>query len=288
MVDALNPEEPRTHYALEIEDLNLLRPDDLFDCSSSTAVVVGAGGVGSWVAAGLAAAGANLVLVDVDGQRVEHLVAKLSDVPGRVDGFVGDMSERTEIERLLRFADQASSEPLKIMVNTAAVNRRMPAVEVDEETYDQIMGVDLRMPFFLSQAMARAMIDADGGSLIHISSTNARFGLQSTSVYAAAKAGLDQLARTLAVELAPHQIRVNCVAPGFLMTDLSRPLWDEPTKRSWILDRVPLSRPGSPRELVGVCLLLASQAGSFITGQTFAVDGGFLAGNSWLSDTSDD
>lgn len=288
MVDGLNPEEPRTHYALEIEDLNLLRPDDLFDCSSSTAVVVGAGGVGSWVAAGLAAAGANLVLVDVDGQRVEHLVAKLSDVPGRVDGFVGDMSERTEIERLLRFADQASSEPLKIMVNTAAVNRRMPAVEVDEETYDQIMGVDLRMPFFLSQAMARAMIDADGGSLIHISSTNARFGLQSTSVYAAAKAGLDQLARTLAVELAPHQIRVNCVAPGFLMTDLSRPLWDEPTKRSWILDRVPLSRPGSPRELVGVCLLLASQAGSFITGQTFAVDGGFLAGNSWLSDTSDD
>ncbi|HUP16806.1 MAG TPA: SDR family oxidoreductase [Acidimicrobiia bacterium] len=267
-----------------LDDMAALRPEVLFDCSDATAIVVGGGGgVGSWLAAGLALAGAGVVVADISAERVEPITRLIEDAGGSAHGFAGDISDHDTVQHLMEMAYRASSRPLRVMVNAAAVNRRLPALDVDPETYDWVMDVDLRMPFFLSQAAARAMKATGGGSIIHISSTNARFGLQSTSVYAAAKAGLDQLARTLAVEWAPHGIRVNCIAPGFLMTELSRPLWDQAPKRSWILDRVPLARPGSPVELLGACLLLASAAGSFITGQTLTVDGGFLAGNDWES-----
>ena len=223
--------------------------------------------------------------IDIDGDKVDHFVEQMNSNGHEIAGFSGDIADAATLDSLFRFMADTCSHPTGIVVNTAAVNRRQPALDVDAETYRWIMDVDLEMPFFVSQAAARAMrARGTGGSIIHISSTNARFGLQSTSIYAAAKAGLDQLARTLAVEWAPHGIRVNCIAPGFLMTDLSRPLWEDPSKESWIMGRVPLGRPGSPRELIGACLLLASQAGSFITGQTLTVDGGFLAGNSWAVD----
>ncbi len=128
---------------------------------------------------------------------------------------------------------------------------------------------------------ARAMSSSGGGSIVHITSTNARFGLQSTSVYAAAKAGLEQLVRSMAVELSGHKVRVNAIAPGFLMTSLSKPLWEDDAKRSWNLDRVPMARPGTPREFAAAVQMLCSDANSFMTGQTTVIDGSFLAGSDW-------
>ena len=271
--------EPKA--TLDATHIANLHPREIFDCSGTTALVVGAGGVGSWLAAGLARAGADVVVADVSNDRVDAITQLIRQTGATASGFTADLADLDAIGDLFFTVANRSAAPMRILVNTAAVNKRMSADDVDSDTYDWVMGVDLRMPFFLSQAGAGVMRKEGGGSIIHISSTNARFGLQSTSVYAAAKAGLEQLTRTLAVEWAPDQIRVNCIAPGFLMTDLSRPLWDQPWKRQWILDRVPIARPGSPSELVGACLLLASGAGSFITGQTLTVDGGFLAGNSW-------
>jgi NAD(P)-dependent dehydrogenase (short-subunit alcohol dehydrogenase family) len=144
-----------------------------------------------------------------------------------------------------------------------------------------IGALNLRVPFELSRAAAASMARTGGGSIVHIGSLNTAIGLQGVSVYGAHKAGLCQLAKSMAIEWAHHDIRVNALCPGFMLTPLSKPLWDDPERCGWILERSLLRRPGRPDELVGMCLLLASDAGSFITGQTLYVDGGWLAGTPW-------
>src|SRR6185437_9648054 len=127
------------------------------------------------------------------------------------------------------------------------------------------------------------MIDGRrGGSIVSISSLNDGFALENVAAYGITKAGLSQLTRHMAVEWAEHGIRANAIAPGFMDTPLASPIWADPDRRRWILNRVPLERPGDPSELVGTCLLLASDAGSFLTGQTLIVDGGARAGGRWF------
>ena len=138
------------------------------------------------------------------------------------------------------------------------------------------------MPFELSRAAAAAMArGGEGGSIVQIGSLTNAIGLQGVSVYGAHKAALCQLARTMAVEWARHGVRVNALCPGFMLTPLSKPLWDDPERGAWILARSLLGRPGYPHELVGACQLLASDAGSFVTGQALYVEGGWLAGTPW-------
>ncbi len=154
-----------------------------------------------------------------------------------------------------------------MLVNNAAVNRRMPILEMDAESWDWITRIDLRLPYFLSRAAARRMIEqGPGGSIVSISSLNALYALEQISVYGPAKAGLSQLTKVMALEWAEHGIRANAIAPGFMDTPLAAPIWADDDMRRWILNRVPVERPGLPRELVGACLLLASDAGSFLNG----------------------
>ena len=170
-----------------------------------------------------------------------------------------------------------------MLVNNAGVNRRMPILEMDRATWDWIVRVDVRLPYFLSQCSARAMIEQGrGGSIVSISSLNVDYALEHVSVYGLAKAGLSQLTRHMALEWAEHGIRANAIAPGFMDTPLAAPIWADADLNRWILNRVPLERAGQPAELVGACLLLASDAGSFLTGQTLFVDGGARAGGRWF------
>ena len=170
-----------------------------------------------------------------------------------------------------------------VVVNNAAVNRRMPILEMDPATWDWITRIDLRVPYFLSQAAARQMIaQGTGGAIVSISSLNALSALEQISVYGPAKAGLSQLTKVMALEWAEVGIRANAIAPGFMDTPLAAPIWADADMRRWILNRVPLERPGLPRELVGALLLLASDAGSFLNGQTLFVDGGASAGGRWF------
>ena len=172
---------------------------------------------------------------------------------------------------------------LHVLVNNAAVNKRMPIAEMDEETWDWIVRVNLRVPYFLSQRAAREMIaQGAGGAIISISSLNFAYALEHVSVYGVTKAGISQLTRHMALEWAEHGIRVNAIAPGFMDTPLAAPIWGNAEMSRWINNRVPLERPGDPSELVGACLLLASEAGSFLTGQTLIVDGGIQAGGRWF------
>jgi len=259
-----------------------LRPESAFSLDGKAAVVTGAaGGLGRWFAAGLGAAGAAVLATDVDEAGLEDVVGTLRDAGVTAESVTVDLRDDDAPERIVTACVERLGR-LDVLVNNAAVNRRMPIQEMDRETYDLIMGINLRLPYFLSQAAARPM-RADGGAIVNVSSLNFAYGLEHISVYGPAKAGLAQLTRVMALEWAGDGIRANAIAPGYMDTPLAAPIWADADVSRWIMNRVPMKRPGRPSELVGLCQLLASDAGSFITGQTFIVDGGFMAGGKWFT-----
>jgi NAD(P)-dependent dehydrogenase (short-subunit alcohol dehydrogenase family) len=270
--------------ALDVERIRSLAPGSLFSLAGRVAVVTGAaGGIGRWLAAGLGAAGASLLVTDLDEPGLEGLRADLEESGIEAASLVADLGQDDAPDRIVEAARQRFGR-LHVVVNNAAVNRRMPILEMDSETWDWITRIDLRLPYFLSQRAARAMIEqGEGGAIVNISSLNAAYALEQISVYGPAKAGLSQLTRVMALEWAPYGVRANAIAPGFMDTPLAAPIWADADMRRWIFNRVPLERPGRPDELIGACLLLASDAGSFLTGQTLFVDGGALAGGRWFT-----
>jgi NAD(P)-dependent dehydrogenase (short-subunit alcohol dehydrogenase family) len=270
--------------AFDVAALGALAPSSLFSLEGKVAMVTGAaGGIGRWLAAGLGAAGAAVVITDLPGSELDDVREMLRE--GGVDATAAalDLDEDDAPDALVAAAHEAYGR-LDVLVNNAAVNQRMPILEMDRATWDFITRLDLRVPYFLSQRAAREMIEqGDGGAIVNISSLNAAYGLEHISVYGPAKAGLSQLTRVMALEWAKHGIRANAIAPGWMDTPLAAPIWADPDISRWIMNRVPMKRPGRPAELVGTCLLLASEAGSFLSGQTLYVDGGALAGGRWFT-----
>jgi NAD(P)-dependent dehydrogenase (short-subunit alcohol dehydrogenase family) len=268
---------------LDAAAVRALEPGSLFRLDGRVAIVTGAaGGLGRWFAAGLGAAGAAVLVTDLAQEPLDELVALLSEAGVEARGVAVDLADEDAPERIVEAAVEGLGG-VHVLVNNAVVNRRMPMLEMDGETWDWIMRIDLRLPYFLSRAAARRMIEqGTGGSIISISSLNVLLALEQISVYGPAKAGLSQLTKVMALEWVEHGIRANAIAPGFMDTPLAAPIWADTDMSRWILNRVPVERPGSPRELVGACVLLASDAGSFLTGQTLHVDGGASAGGRWF------
>jgi NAD(P)-dependent dehydrogenase (short-subunit alcohol dehydrogenase family) len=266
----------------DADGIKALAPDRAFALEGKVAVVTGAGGgIGRWLAAGLGAAGARVLGTDYAAPALDEVQAALGAAGIESDTFVCDLADEDAPERIVAAVLERFGG-LDVLVNCAAVNRRMPILEMDRETWDWITRIDLRLPYFLSQEAARAMIGR-GGAIVNISSLNFQYGLEHISVYGPAKAGLSQLTRVMALEWAEHGIRANAIAPGYMDTPLAAPIWADQEISRWIMNRVPLKRPGRPAELVPMCQLLSSDAGSFITGQTFIVDGGFMAGGRWFT-----
>jgi NAD(P)-dependent dehydrogenase (short-subunit alcohol dehydrogenase family) len=267
---------------IDFSKVESLRPAVLFDLKHKVAIVTGAGGgLGAWLSAGLAAAGADVLLTDHPRSSTRQVADAISQAGGTVFEHEYDLLAENAAENIVAAA-VAQFGKVDIVVNNAGTNRREPIFEVSEQTWDTIARIDLRVPYELSRAAAKVMAKCGtGGSIVHIGSLNNAIGLEGVSVYGAHKAALCQLAKSMAVEWARYNIRVNALCPGFMMTPLSKPLWDDPQKGAWITERSLLRRPGYPEELVGCLLLLASGAGSFITGQTLYVEGGWLAGTPW-------
>lgn len=274
---------PMSARSFDAESVRSLAPRQLFSLDGRVAVVTGAaGGIGRWLCAGLAAAGASVLATDVDEPGLLELCTTLRESGGVAESVCVDLDDVAAPDRIVDTAIERFGA-IHVLVNNAAVNRRMPILEMDVETWDWITRLDLRLPYFLSQRAARTMIEqGDGGSIVSISSLNAGYALEQISVYGPAKAGLSQLTRVMALEWAEHGIRANAIAPGFMDTPLAAPIWADPEVSRWIFNRVPVERPGRPDELIGACLLLASDAGSFLTGQTLYIDGGASAGGRWF------
>ena len=268
---------------LNADAVMALSPRELFSLEGKVAIVTGAaGGLGRWFSAGLGAAGAAVLATDLDEQGLDELAAALDGAGVRVATAAVNLDDEDAPEQIVAAAVERLGG-VHVLVNNAAVNRRMPILEMDHESWDWITRIDLRLPYFLAQAVARRMIEQEtGGSIVSISSLNALYALEQISVYGPAKAGLSQLTKVMALEWAEHGIRANAIAPGFMDTPLAAPIWADDDMRRWIFNRVPVERPGLPRELVGACLLLASDAGSFLTGQTLHIDGGASAGGRWF------
>jgi 2-deoxy-D-gluconate 3-dehydrogenase len=239
------------------------------------AIVTGsARGLGKGIALGLAEAGSKTLLADVipPAKTEEEIVA----VGGSAKSITCDLREKTSIEKITNGALEAYGK-IDILVNNAGITKRYPAIEMPAESWDEVINVNLRACFLLSQAVAREMINRGvRGKIINMASMQSFQGGVSIAAYTAAKSGLAGLTRALAVEWAPFGINVNAIAPGYMATELTEPIMRDASRNRQVLDRIPAGRWGTPDDLKGAVVFLASEASSYVHGAILCVDGGWL------------
>ena len=251
----------------------------LFDLSGRTALVTGASrGLGLQMAGALARAGADLAITS---RKVEDLAAarKALEAHGqRVTPLPLDIRIEASI-RDCAAAAVAEAGPIEILVNNAGCNIRKPAVDVTWDDWNTILDTNLRGTFFMAQAIARQMIPLGRGRIVNIGSVTSVFGYAGLTPYSASRGGVKQMTMSLADDLGPHGITVNCLAPGWFRTAQNDVMYRDPEWVAYLTDRIPLRRPGRAEDLDGAVVFLASDASAYVTGQTLLVDGGITTGS---------
>jgi NAD(P)-dependent dehydrogenase (short-subunit alcohol dehydrogenase family) len=247
----------------------------IFDLTGRTALVTGGSkGLGFAMARGLAEAGADVAICS----RNETELAKARDVIAgatnrKIEAIAADMTDRTDVKRLAEDATRRLGK-IDILVNNAGTNVPQATDAITDETWDHLIELNLTSPMALTRALVPGMKERQWGRIIHISSMFGLISKEKRDAYSATKAGLIGMARASALELGPFKITVNCLAPGPFLTELPASLLSKEERDRWS-QVTALGRWGDPKELVGPLLLLASDAGSYITGQAIVVDGGF-------------
>jgi gluconate 5-dehydrogenase len=249
----------------------------LFDLRGKVALIVGSSrGLGFAIARGLGQAGATLVLNGRDEEKLKNAVSALSKEGLTVYGYAFDVTdERTIRENIPSIEEKVG--PIEILVNSAGIQRRGPLETIEESTWREVIDIDLTGVFLASKHTAQRMIGRRSGKIINICSLMSEFGRQTTGPYAAAKGGVKMLTKAMAVEWAQYNIQVNGLGPGYFLTEMTKPLAEDPAFDAWIRSRTPAGRWGDPAELVGTAIFLASRASDFVTGQIIYVDGGIFA-----------
>jgi NAD(P)-dependent dehydrogenase (short-subunit alcohol dehydrogenase family) len=264
--------------------------DPLFSIAGQVVLVSGGSrGIGRGLAEGFAARGARVIITGRDQNTLAESAAAIEEEAAeaglttelhRVESEPCDVSDSAAIaETAARVLSRQGR--VDTLINVAGVNIRQPAVEFTAEQFDFVLDVNLRGAFQMAQAVGRSMLERGSGCVINIDSLNTQGPLRNVAPYAMSKYGLQGMTRALALEWGAAGVRVNGLAPGFILTDLTRKLWADSRMRDWGVTNTPLGRLGTPADLVGTALFLASPAAAFLTGQTIYVDGGFLAGRIW-------
>jgi NAD(P)-dependent dehydrogenase (short-subunit alcohol dehydrogenase family) len=253
-------------------------PFTLFDLRDQVALVTGGtGGLGRPIAAGLAAAGATVIVADIVLDHAAEAVAEIESYGSRGLALPMDVTQAGSVQAV---ADRLIEEfgRIDILVNSHGLTKRIASAEFPEEEWDRIIAVNLKGVFLCCQIVGRVMIRQQRGSIINLASIGGLVALPMSVAYCASKGGVVQLTRTLGVEWAPLGVRVNAVAPSSFNTPMVRRVLDaEPEYRERVVSKIPIGRIAEPDEIVGAVLFLASAASGLVTGTVLSVDGGYTA-----------
>ncbi|MBC7892114.1 MAG: SDR family oxidoreductase [Sphingobacteriaceae bacterium] len=249
----------------------------LFDLTGKRALITGGTqGIGAAIAEGLGRAGASLVINARNPEKLETFLSQLRQAGIEASGALFDISEPATVKEAVAHIE-ATVGPIDILVNNAGIIRRAPAEDLDEADWEAVIRTNLTAPFVLSKYVGRRMIERQRGKIINICSLMSELGRDSVSAYAAAKGGLKMLTRNLATEWGAHNIQVNGIGPGYIATPINTAYRTHGNPLdAYIVSRTPAGRWGTPDDLVGAAIFLASGASDFVNGQIIYVDGGLL------------
>jgi NAD(P)-dependent dehydrogenase (short-subunit alcohol dehydrogenase family) len=250
----------------------------LFDLTGQVAIVTGTSrGLGQYFARALAGAGADLVLTSRNRDTLAPFASEMEALGRRVISLELDVKSQKSIETMVAAAEDAFGQ-LHILVNNAGCNVRKPALDVTWDDWNHVLDTNLRGSFFVAQAVARRMIAKGYGRIINIGSVTSVFGYAGLAPYGASRGGIRQLTMSLADDWGRHGVTVNCLAPGWFRTEQNKVLYEDQEWVDYLIDRIPVRRPGQPHDLDGAVVFLGSEASRYVTGQTLLVDGGISTG----------
>jgi gluconate 5-dehydrogenase len=259
----------------------LMNLEKYFSLKNQVALVLGASrGIGQAIAEALGEAGAHVVLAARSLDKLEAVAGRMRERGDQASVLAIDVASppsiRAGVERVLQQHGR-----IDILVNVAGTNIRKRAEDYTEQEYDHLVTTNLKGLFQATQLVGTAMKQQKRGKIINIGSLTTTIAFPYLSVYAITKGGLGQLSKVLAVEWAPYNIQVNVIAPGFIVTDLNRHMWQRQDMLDWLAASQPNPRVGTPEDVAGLAVFLASPASDYITGQVIHVDGGKTAGSRW-------
>lgn len=251
--------------------------DELFSVKNKVVLITGSsGGLGYIFSRGLASRQAKVVLNGTNKEKLYNAQRCLKEEGFETHALPFNVTDSKAVnEAVEKIAGEVG--PIDVLVNNAGVNLRARAEEMDDETWDKVLNINLKGAFLMSRAVGAQMIKQKSGKIINICSMQSELGRATISPYAASKGGLKMLTKNLAVEWAKHNIQVNGIGPGYFKTEMTKALYENKEFDEWLRSRTPASRWGNPEELVGALVYLSSEASNYVNGQIIYVDGGLLS-----------
>lgn len=255
----------------------MIKAEELFNVNNKIALITGSSrGLGKFLAKGLASNGAKVIINGRNKESLEETKEEFAREGLNVFTSIFDVTDQNIIDREIeKIKNEVGT--IDILVNNAGVNHREPLEEINEESWQHVIDINLSGAFRVSKAVAKGMINQKKGKIINICSMQSEISRPTIAAYAASKGGIKMLTRAMAVDWAKHGIQINGIGPGYFKTEMTKPLYENPEFDSWLCSRTPSNRWGDPEELIGALIYLSSSASNYVNGQIIYVDGGLLA-----------